>query len=127
MSKEKIGIMDLLAFAKAGYTPADVKEIMAMQTEETNVESKVTETVKTDVQEDETPAQNETLETTNIADQPAVPDYKQMFEDQQKQIEELKINLQKAQSLNVSQNVAPSTPQLTGQELVNNIFKEVIF
>ena len=128
MAKEKLGIMDLLAFAKAGYTPSDVKEILAMQTEETgSAESNVNATPEENVQKDETIKPAETQETAAPVSTSDAPDYKQMFEDQKKQIEELQANLQKAQSLNTTQNVAPSAPQLTGQELVNNIFKEVIF
>lgn len=128
MAKEKLGIMDLLAFAKAGYTPSDVKEILAMQNEETQVaESNVNATPEENVQKDETKTPAETQETAASVLPSDVPDYKQMFEEQKKQIEELQANLQKAQSLNTTQNVAPSAPQLTGQELVNNIFKEVIF
>ena len=128
MAKEKLGIMDLLAFAKAGYTPSDVKEILAMQNEETQVaESNVNATPEENVQKDETKEPAETQETAAPVSTSDAPDYKQMFEEQKKQIEELQANLQKAQSLNTTQNVAPSATQLTGQELVNNIFKEVIF
>lgn len=128
MAKEKLGIMDLLAFAKAGYTPSDVKEILAMQNEETQVaESNVNVTPEENVQKDETKTPAEAQETATPVSTSDAPDYKQMFEEQKKQIEELQANLQKAQSLNTTQNVAPSAPQLTGQELVNNIFKEVIF
>lgn len=128
MAKEKLGLIDLLTFAKAGYTPSDVKEILAMQNEETQVaESNVNATPEENVQKDETKTPAETQETVTPVLPSDAPDYKQMFEEQKKQIEELQANLQKAQSLNTTQNVAPSAPQLTGQELVNNIFKEVIF
>lgn len=128
MAKEKLGLIDLLTFAKAGYTPSDVKEILAMQNEETQVaESNVNATPEENVQKDETKTPAETQETAAPVLTSDEPDYKQMFEEQKKQIEELQANLQKAQSLNTTQNVAPSAPQLTGQELVNNIFKEVIF
>ena len=65
----------------------------------------------------ETPAQTEE----------ATPDYKAMYEDQQRQIDALKSDLSKAQSLNITANAAPNTPKITGQDAVNQIFKEAIF
>lgn len=137
MAKEKLGIMDLLTFAKAGYTPSDVKEIMAMQQNqpddsgEGSGEKKAEEAGENNAKGAESAnlqnAGNSNDNSKDNQNDEGQPDYKQMFEEQKRQIEELQEKLQKAQSLNTKQNVAPSAPQLTGQELVNNIFKEVIF
>lgn len=119
---EKFTPLDILAFAKAGWKPADVKEVIALSE------------AKTEAEEPKEPAPEavQQPEEVNAAETPVqskeeVPDYKAMFEEQQKQIEALQGDLKKAQSLNVTQNVAPETPKLTGQEAVNNIFREVIF
>ena len=123
MKNNKISIMDLLTFAKAGYTPADVKEIMAMQTEP----EADTEGPSEDDQKDET--QPDKAKEPNAApaeDKKAEPDYKAMFEAQQKQIEELTNNLQKAQAANINKNLADDTPKKSAQELVNDIFRDVI-
>ena len=120
---EKFTPLDILAFAKAGWKPADVKEVIALS--ETNTVSEEPEATPEDTQ-----AQPETVKETDTsvqAEVDEVPDYKKMYEEAQKQNDKLKDDLTKAQSLNITQNVAPATPKLTGQEAVNNIFREVIF
>lgn len=120
---EKFTPLDILAFAKAGWKPADVKEVIALSeskaaSEEPEATPGDTQAQPETVKETETPVQSEDKE---------VLDYKKMYEDTQKQIESLQSDLKKAQSLNTSQNVAPVKPKITGQEAVNNIFREVIF
>ena len=119
---EKFTLLDILAFAKAGWKPADVKDVIALS--ETKTASEEPEvTVQNDEQQPETVKETE----TPVQDVEEVPDYKKMYEEAQKQNDKLKSDLTKAQSLNITQNVAPATPKLTGQEAVNQIFKEVIF
>ena len=120
---EKFTPLDILAFAKAGWKPADVKEVIALSEAKTEAEEPkepAPEAVQQpeEVNAAETPVQSEEKEVT---------DYKAMFEEQQKQIEALQGDLKKAQSLNVTQNVAPAEEKLSRQEVVNNIFREVIF
>ena len=119
---EKFTPMDILAFAKAKWTPADVKEVIALSAAEPAADEQtapVEDTQQQPVTENaaEVPAQTEA----------EVPDYKAMYEDQQRQIDALKSDLSKAQSLNITANAAPNTPKITGQEAVNQIFREVTF
>ena len=119
---EKFTPLDILAFAKAGWKPADVKEVIALS--ESKAASEEPEAAPEDTQ-----AQPETVKETEtpVQTKEEVLDYKKMYEDTQKQIESLQADLKKAQSLNTSQNVAPDKPKITGQEAVNNIFREVIY
>ena len=119
---EKFTPFDILAFAKAGWKPADVKEVIALSEAEPAADEQAAPVEDTQQQ----PA------TENAPEMPAqtedaVPDYKAMYEDQQKQIDALKSDLSKAQSLNITANAAPNTPKITGQEAVNQIFREVTF
>ena len=120
MAKLKFG--DIMDFVKAGWSPADVREVLAMAEAEPAAEEQTATVENTQQQPEavnaaEVPAQTEE----------ATPDYKAMYEDQQKQIDDLKSDLSKAQSLNITANAAPSTPKITGQEAVNQIFREVTF
>lgn len=120
---EKFTPLDILAFAKAGWKPADVKEVIALS-EAKNEAEEPKEPAPESVQQ---PEEVNAAETPVQSEEKEVPDYKAMFEEQQKQIEALQGDLKKAQSLNVTQNVAPAEPKLSRQEVVNNIFREVIF
>lgn len=120
---EKFTPLDILAFAKAGWKPTDVKEVIALSEAKTASEEPEV-TVQNDEQQPETAKETEAPVQAEVDE---VPDYKKMYEDTQKQVESLQSDLKKAQSLNITQNVAPATPKLTGQEAVNQIFKEVIF
>lgn len=118
----KLKFSDVMDFVKAGWTPADVKEVLAMAETEPAAEEQAVTVENTQQQ----PA------TENAAETPAqtestTPDYKAMYEEGQKQIDALKSDLSKAQSLNIAANVAPDKPKITGQEAVNKIFREVTF
>ena len=117
----KLGISDLLTFAKSGWTPAEVKEVLSM-----------------DKSAEEAPAsaakESESAEVQNaqegkpdvLPSEPEAIDYKQLFEDQQKQIDELNKKLEAAQKANTMTDVSKSEPKISAQEAVNNIFKNVI-
>ena len=117
---QKLGINDLLTFAKSGWTPAAVKEIMALdkQTEEAP-ESTAKESESAE-------AQNVQEEKPEASSETEVPDYKKLFEEQQKQIDELSKKLETAQKANTMTDVSNSAPKVSAQETVNNIFRDVI-
>lgn len=120
MAKLKFG--DIMDFVKAGWSPADVKEVLAMAEAEPAAEEQTAPVENTQQQPEIVNAAETTAQTEEAA-----PDYKAMYEDQQRQIDVLKADLSKAQSLNITQNVAPATPKITGQDAVNEIFKEAVF
>lgn len=117
MAEGKLSLMDVLAFAKAGYKPADVKEIMAM--------SQATEEAPAPAPEDgvKNEVQNEPEEKSVANDE---PDYKMMYADLQKQVESLTSKLEAAQKANINTDVSRSQNKLSTSETINNIFREVI-
>lgn len=123
---QKLGISDLLTFAKSGWTPAAVKEIMALDKQaEEAPESTAKESESTEAQnvkEEKPDASSMKSETTETE----VPDYKKLFEEQQKQIDELSKKLEAAQKANTQADVSNSAPKVSAQETVNNIFRDVI-
>lgn len=84
---------DIIALAKAGYGPDDVKELLKVETPtEEPLDSQVEETIKADpIKEEE---KEEVIETP----QPEV-DYKALYEESQKKLQEV-------QTLNTRQNMA---------------------
>lgn len=87
-------LKDLLTFAKAGYTPAQVKELLAIQTVPQPAEPQPAEPQ---------PAEPQPAEPQPVEPQPAEPqpvDYKSLYEESQKKLKE-------AQSINVHTNIEP--------------------
>lgn len=115
---QRLGIMDLLTFAKAGYTPKDVKEIMAM--------SEVTEEAPTPAPEeaDVTHEVKKEPEEKPVADD--TPDYKAMIEELQKKNDELSKQLKAAQTSNIAKNASGTVTKISSQEAVNNIFRDIL-
>ncbi len=114
---EKLSIMDVVALAKAGYKFGEVKEIMEM--------ANVPEVVQAP-----SPKECENSEAQKEPEKEPVaspePDYKAMFEAQQKQIEELSSKLDAAQKANIASDVSNSQTKISTSETINNIFKDVI-
>lgn len=117
MAKEKIGIMDVLAFAKAGYTPKDVKEIMALSDSSEEVAENATKEI---AEPEEQKAPEEPAKTETDA-----PDYKKMFEELQKKNEELNAKLDAAQKANINADVSNENKKDTST-IINDIFREVL-
>ena len=113
----KFSIKDVVELAKAGYKPGEVKEIIAMA----NATEEAPESAPKESESTEAKKEPE----TNPAASPEL-DYKQMFEAQQKQIEELNSKLEAAQKANISSDVSGNNPKISTSETINNIFKDVI-
>lgn len=95
-------IGDLVALARAGYTPAQVKEILAMQTNE--AESKPEEAAEILPREE---AQPEQQNNEPEAEAPASRNNDQEeIAKLQKELEQVKADLIKAQNMNLRQNNA---------------------
>ena len=118
MAKEKLGIMDVLAFAKAGYSPKDVKEIMAMADSAEEVAESVSK-------ENTTPEQQKAPEQ-KPKEEADVPDYKTMFEEMQKKNEELNAKLEAAQKANIASDVSGNQTKVSTSETINNIFRDIL-
>lgn len=115
---QKMGIMDVLAFAKAGYSPKDVKEIMAMA-------DSAEEAPESAPEVDAKPEVKKAPEQKQVEEADA-PDYKAMFEEMQKKNEELNSKLEAAQKANIASDVSGNQTKVSTSETINNIFREVL-
>ena len=95
----KISFGDIVALAKQGYKPADIKELMALDIPET---PEAPETVK----EDPTPATESTDDTATEAKATPQP----VEVDKDKEIEDLKKTVAELQKTKQSENQAGNVP-----------------
>ena len=108
---------DLVALAKAGYTPAQVKEIMAMSSNEAdNVEQ--TQKAAEITQKDAVQPEQQTVEDTANKEM-AEPD---QIEKLQQQVDSLQKQLAAAQKENSTKDV--STPPADPQEVLSSIIRD---
>lgn len=114
MAKE-FSVLETLALIKAGYNK---KEIKAMA-------EAYEEPAETPAKESGEPEQEKEPEKEPDAD--AGLDYKKMFEDMQNKNDELSKQIKSLQEANISKDASGTAPKVTGQEAVNEIFKNVIF
>ena len=114
MAKE-FTVLETLALIKAGYNKKEIKAMADAYEEPAEVPAK--ESGKTD------------QEKKQIEKPDAEPlvDYKAMFEEMQGKNAELAEQLKAAQEANIQKDASGAQPKLTGQEAVNEIFKNVIF
>ena len=85
-------IKDILDFAKAGYKPSDVKELMALAE----------------------PEQKEPEQKEPEQKEPDVPDYKKLYEESQKK-------LKAAQKANTQQNLASNEKEVTAEDILTDL------
>lgn len=96
-----INITDIIALAKQGYKPSDVKELIALSNQTEQNAAPIVESPAEEVQA-EPIVQNEPVTPTPEQ----VPDYKSMYEQMQEQVNALSQKLNDAQQANVHQNVS---------------------
>lgn len=109
------GITDIIAFAKAGWSPADVKQTIELannmeQTDNTPEIKDSAEPVQADQDADEKPAA--AAEPDAQAD---AVDYKKLYEEQ-------KALTEKLQQENIRQDTSKGFDEKTDQEKLNDIF-----
>lgn len=116
-------ISDLIALAKAGYTPAQVKELLSMDAEN---KAKVEEAPQA-VPKEET--QREAPKTETDASTPKLPediksDLEKQIEDLKKELEENKEKLQQAQQQNTTADISGNTKTKSVEEVLNGIARD---
>lgn len=110
-------LSDLAALARAGFKASDIKEIMASEQPK---EEKPAEILP---KEEEQPAPENSLPKEEKASDE--PDYKKMFEDEQKRAEKLASDLEKAQKANIKQPVKEES-KLSNQEQINKMYLNLL-
>lgn len=113
-----MNIMDIVALAKQGFTPSDVRELIALsdKTDDPVIEQ-VEEAEQKTVQED---VQKEEAEP--VTDDNAI-DYKKLYEEEKAKNEQLSGDLQTAQSNNVAKDMSDKTDKSTDTDLINELVK----
>ena len=91
-------LMDIVALAKQGFTPADVKELIAMGNSSPDQKSDQGSVDDSEQKTDTKGDQNDSESTEDPAD---AIDYKSKYEELNSELDKLKADLQKAQSNNV--------------------------
>lgn len=110
-------LSDLAALARAGFKASDIKEIMASEQPK---EEKPAEILP---KEEEQPAPENLLpKEEKAADE---PDYKKMFEDEQKRADKLASDLEKAQKANTEKPVKEEA-KLSNQEQINKMYLNLL-
>ena len=109
-----VSLTDLITLAKAGYTPGQVKELIALSEQEKPTIPEEQQGAAAATSEPTT-VSPEPIKATENAAQPEEPkkeeiDYKQLYERSQE-------DLKKAQAANINQNAAPANPIAPMQEL----------
>lgn len=123
MAKE-LTLIERLQLVKAGYKAKEIESMIIKEASETAESEKPAEnTSKGDEDADQAKDQEETPASAENKDE---PDYKQLFENLQKEFDETKTKLEAAQKMNASVNVSNNVPKEDSQTKINNIFKEII-
>lgn len=117
MEKEKLKLSDVIALARAGYTPKDVKEIMALN--QSSEESPIIETQPAENSESVSQSapmimqDNAEATAPKASEQPpAEPDYKSLYEAEKEKVISL-------QNINNRQDVSGATNDVDLVELVS--------
>lgn len=103
----KLGIMDILSFAKAGYSPKDVKELMEIEIPDKDPSPKNPEEPKSP--EKEKPAESAAKEPAKDTASPDEPkaddiDYKKLYEAEAEKVKKLQEHNTKQNASNIEQN-----------------------
>ena len=97
---------DLIAFAKDGYKPADVKELLEMQIESNQPDPEPEPTPEPEPEPTPEPEPEPEPE----------PDYKKLYEESQ-------VKLKEAQKANVNRDVSNSGDNSSDEDIVNDLFR----
>lgn len=121
---EKLTLIDRLQLVKAGYKAKQIEEMIIKDASETSASEEPAEnTSKGDAEPEQVKEQTKTPAADENKDE---PDYKSMFEEQKKQIEELSAKLEAAQKTNIASDVSNNQTKVSTSETINNIFKSVL-
>lgn len=99
-----LGIMDLLSFAKAGYSPKDVKELLSMEIPEQLNPSEVSKITEQEDAENSAKAPEKDLPPQNDSDDVKDIDYKKLYEEEAEKVKQL-------QTMNTKQDASKGDPE----------------
>jgi hypothetical protein len=99
-----LGIMDLLSFAKAGYSPKDVKELLSMEIPEQLNPSEVSKITEQEGAENLAKEPKEDLPPQIDTDNAEDIDYKKLYEEEAEKVKQL-------QTMNTKQDASNKDPE----------------
>lgn len=105
---------DIIALAKQGYKPSDIKELIELSKEETSEASDQGETHEDAAESEQTT--HEDSKPTDESESVETIDYKKLYEEEHNK-------LLAAQKQNVNQNMAGN--EKTDEEVLNELFKNL--
>lgn len=108
-------IKDIVDLAKAGYKPADVKELMELSKSNNDTSS---EAAPADT-ESETPEKNPQIDPpAGVAeDEKEEPDYKSLYESTKKELE-------KAQKANIKTDISSEDDYISDSDIIKDLIKD---
>ena len=117
-------LIDRLQLVKAGYKAKQIEEMIIKDASETSASEEPAEnTSKGDAEPEQAKEQVETPAADENKDE---PDYKEMFENLQKEFDETKKRLEAAQKANASMDVSANIKKEDTQTTINNIYKDIL-
>lgn len=113
-------LSDIIALARAGYTPAQVKELMQLDTEQKSAKSEGASEIP--------PKEEEQHETQNdgAEDGTKKADNKEATAELQKQIDDLRKNLEKAKSDLAAAQKSNASKDMTGQKEPDTSLEDIV-
>lgn len=114
----KMGIMDIVALAKAGFSVSDVKELMSMETEPEADH-------KPEEPEEQPGAEPEKPKPENEAEESARPEHDNI-EEMRKQIQELQAKLEASQSSNNHKDLSGGIPAKSNEDILADAYRNLL-
>lgn len=99
-----LGIMDLLSFAKAGYSPKDVKELLSMEIPEQLNPEEVSQITEQKGAESSAKEPEKVLPSQNDSDDAGDIDYKKLYEEEAEKVKQL-------QTMNTKEDASNKDPE----------------
>jgi hypothetical protein len=99
-----LGIMDLLSFAKAGYSPKDVKELLSMEIPEQLNPSEVSKITEQEDAENLAKESKKDLPPQNDSEDAGDIDYKKLYEEEAEKVKQL-------QTMNTKEDASNKDPE----------------
>lgn len=99
-----LGIKDLLSFAKAGYSPKDVKELLSMEIPEQLNPEEVSQITEQKGAENAAKGPAQDLPSQNDSEDAKGIDYKKLYEEEAEKVKQL-------QTMNTKQDASSKDPE----------------
>ena len=113
-----MNLKDLIALAKQGYTPADIRDLIALSDKADDPAQLQVEEAEQKTTQEEAPK----VEAEPVNDVNAI-DYRKLYEEEKAKNDQLSVDLQKAQSNNVSMDMSYKMDSKTDEDVLNDLVR----